>query len=156
MLFALHPWVAPDTRNENRHRVQMQHVAPIRERPTITVQEAVARRMRKLRAKLGITNADLAPASVALEAEHRSANPGVKGANPCGQDGDRVVASSDRVLPEEVDIGGWKKEAEDMLDLLRPNAGRAHEYPLVELKRKKVMKKVEEGEASDSSAASVI
>lgn len=85
--------------------------------------------MLKFRAKLGITAADLLPPSVALKLEgspHQPSDENVEG-------GDVMPTNRRRC---EVDIGRWKKEAEEMLDLLGTSAERAHGYPMTELKRK--------------------
>lgn len=100
----------------------------------ITVQEAVARRMLKFRAKLGINAADLLPASVALESE--AFKPGVNGNGRTGESGGKDSATAGCATSNEVDVRQWKKEADDMLDLLGSNADHAHEYPMAELKRK--------------------
>lgn len=98
--------------------------------PTITVQEVVARRMLRLRRKLGITAADLLPASVAFESEKVAggANNENGGASK-DRRGDNARACDDH-------IPRWKKEAEDMMAVLGANADHAHEYPMTELKRK--------------------
>ena len=136
-----------------------QNVAPVPEKPTITVHEAVARKMFKLRANLGITAADLLPASVALESERNdhASSPSSKhqtevrgdqaeaeaevgggssaagaAASDSGGRGQKEVSS--RSVP---DIGRWKKEVDDMLSLLGTNADKCtHEHPMTELKRK--------------------
>ena len=128
-------------------------MAPVPEKPTVTVQEAVARKMGKLRAKLGITADDLLPASVALESErndgdisscfskHQAAAKAEAGGNsaarPSAGDSEgpgRCEATSGVVVP---DIGRWKQEADDMLSLLGTNADKCtHNYPMTELKRK--------------------
>lgn len=107
-----------------------QNVAPVPEQPTITVQEVVARKILKLREKLGINAVDLLPASVALEYE--------KSASPSGGD---AVENDDEYFSFErigycVDVAGWKTETENMLNLLGSNADGAHDYPMTELKRK--------------------
>lgn len=140
-------------------------MAPVPEKPIITVQEAVARRMLKLRAKLGITEDDLLPASVALESERNADNtPPPFSKHQAGARGDQAAARPDaegnsaarpaagddgrigrceiasRVVP---DIGRWKKEADDMLSLLGTNSDKsAHQYPMTELKRKVVIKRL--------------
>lgn len=124
----------------------VQHVAPVPEVPIVTVQEAVARRMTKFRAKLGIKAADLLPASVALEgAESHDRDSNTNMQPSCGDsvdDGRRSIVgqhfvTADRQRCEaKVDIGRWKKEAEDMLTLLGSNSESAHQYPMTELKRK--------------------
>lgn len=111
-------------------------MAPVQERPAITVQEAVARRMLKIRAKLGITAADLMPASVALESE--AFKLGLSGSGRTGQDGDSDSATAECTRGIEVDVQRWKKEAEDMLGLLGSNADHGHEYPMAELKKREV------------------
>lgn len=127
-------------------------MATVPEKPTITVQEAVARKMVKFRAKLGITADDLLPASVALEAERNddeilspfskqqaAAKPeagGSRAARPPA--GSSESHGQGEAAPGVVpDVGRWKKEADDMLSLLGTNAEKcAHEYPMTELKRK--------------------
>lgn len=120
-------------------------MAPVPEKPTITVQEAVARKMLKLRAKLGITPADLLPASVALESEEIfNEKPGANGAQDMAkaEEGGSSYLGS-KVAPSP-DIGRWRKEAEDMLSLLGTNAEKCtHAYPMMELKQK-----VDAGESS--------
>lgn len=128
-----------------------QNVAPVPEQPTITVQEVVARKMLKLRTKLGITTDDLLPASAAFESEQEFQSQGQRRSDkwhgaPSGQDeanvdeGSRPTTNSGRcetaTLPTP-DIGRWKKEADDMLSLLGTNADKCvHEYPMTELRRK--------------------
>lgn len=86
--------------------------------------------MVKLRARLGITAADLRPAAIALEsAQHANQSLNDNG----NRDGVRPTTDT---RGSEVDIGVWKKEAEEMLSLLGASADRAHEYPMIELKRK--------------------
>lgn len=137
----------------------VQNVAPVPEKPTITVQEAVARKMLKLRAKLGITAEDLLPASVALESERNDHVSSPSSKHQAGGRGDQTEAKAEMgegnsaVGPAAGDSGGhgryeasskgapdigrWKKEADDMLNLLGTNADKcSHEYPMTELKRK--------------------
>lgn len=123
------------------------------------MQEVVARKILKLRAKLGITAEDLLPASIALESEGeaslappeeedgdlrlqsaRKKNDGISGdVDPiatlaAGHGRDRHSAEVGAAVP---DIGRWKKEVDDMLGLLGTDAEKcAHDYPLAELKRK--------------------
>lgn len=104
----------------------VQHVAPVSDRPSVTVQEVVARRMRKFQAKLGIGENDLLPASFAFESKLR------RGSGACGSSYKRVNDS--REESPEVDIWRWKREAESMLDLLRPNS--STEYPFVDGRQK--------------------
>ena len=134
----------------------IQNVAPVPEKPIITVHEAVARKMLKLRAKLGITADDLLPASISLEPERSSDQQGPpagthrSGAH-CGQEtavtleghvnsglGPASAVSNSRVATSgAADIGRWKQEADDMLSLLGTSAERCtHQYPMTELKRK--------------------
>lgn len=137
----------------------VQNVAPVPEKNTVTVQDAVARRMLKLRAKLGITADDLLSASVALESErngdepsppyskHQSGARGDQAASKAkaGGSGDARVGGGDGgghgrfavASGMAPDIGRWKKEADDMLSLLGTNAHKCtHEYPMTELRRK--------------------
>lgn len=118
-----------------------QHVAPVQERRVVSVQEKVARKMAKLRAKLGVTDADLAPASVALESEGLSGGvqdgDGVEvgaGVGVGTDTEDRSSTGRDR-RKAPVDIGVWKKETEEMMSLLGTTAESAHDYPMTELKR---------------------
>lgn len=88
--------------------------------------------MLKLRAKLGIAASDLLPASVAFEVEapaRATQSAACADANGCNA---------------KVDIGLWKQEADAMLDLLGPDTGHAHEYPMTELKRKVGVGTIEE------------
>lgn len=120
-----------------------QHVAPVPERRVVTVQEAVARKMAKFRAKLGVTAADLAPASVALESSEGLSEGGedgdIDGVEVGGQAGFgvgvRPSATGRRRCQAPVDIGFWKKETEEMMSLLGTTAEGAHDYPMTELKR---------------------
>lgn len=124
----------------------VQHVAPVPELPIVTVQEAVARRMTKFRAKLGIKAADLLPASVALEdaeSHDHDSNTNMQSSGGDGVDdgkrnsvGKQLVMADRQCCEAKVDIGRWKKEAEDMLTLLGSNSESAHQYPMTELKRK--------------------
>jgi len=138
--------------------VVVQNVAPVPEKPAITVQEAVARKMLKLRSKLGITAEDLLPAAIALESEINSdkkAPPEAahrfgahscqdtakapKGHINCGVEPASAVSGGHAwgAAPRVADIGRWKKEVDDMLSLLGTNAEKCtHEYPMTELKRK--------------------
>lgn len=114
----------------------VQNVAPVPEKPTITVQEAVARNMLKLRAKLGITPVDLFPASVALESENISNQmTGAHDAQAKAEEGEKGHVRCEAAPTP--DIGRWKKEADDMLSLLGTNSEKCtHAYPMMELKRK--------------------
>ena len=101
------------------------------------------RKMAKFRAKLGITAAELAPASVALESSEGLS----EGDEDVHTDGDGVGDEAGvrvRVRPSTtgrrrckapVDIGFWKKETEEMMTLLGTTAESAHDYPMTELKR---------------------
>lgn len=134
-------------------------MAPVPERPVITVQEAVARKMLRLRAKLGITADDLLPATVVLESErtadeklsvfskHQAGAPTDQAAPKtaagehsvvrpaAGGSGDHTQCEVETEMVPE--IRRWKKEADDMLSLLGTNADNCtHEYPMTELKRK--------------------
>lgn len=82
----------------------------------------------KLRAKLGITAADLLPAPAALDTQKFSTLIG-------GEDVDGCDASPAMGHRYEVDIRCWKKEAEEMLILLGASTESAHEYPMAELRR---------------------
>lgn len=128
-----------------------QHVAPVPERRIVTVQETVARRMARFRVKLGVTAADLAPASVASGSSEGALSGGDGGGDADGvKVGDEAgvgVGVGVGVRPsttgrrrrrgkiQEVDIGFWKKETEEMMSLLGTTAESAHDYPLTELKR---------------------
>lgn len=99
--------------------------------------------MAKFRAKLGVTAADLAPASVALESSEGLSEAGgdgdTDGVEVGGQAGFEVgvrpSAIGRRRCKAPVDIGLWKKETEEMMSLLGTTAESAHDYPMTELKR---------------------
>lgn len=97
-------------------------MAPVQERPTISVREAVYRKILKLRAKLGITSSDLSPPSVALAS--RDSDKSCEGA------GDRPSSPAD-TQRDQVDINDWRMETEKMMSLLG-----SCDYPMTELKRK--------------------
>lgn len=121
-----------------------QHVAPVPERRVVTVQETVARKMAKFRAKLGVTAADLAPASVALESSEGLTEGDGDGDTDGAEVGEQTgvgvgvrpsTTGRHRPCKAPVDIGFWKKETEEMLSLLGTTAESAHDYPMTELKR---------------------
>jgi len=150
--------MASNTCSAPRSWSVVQNVAPVPEKPTITVQEIVARKMLKLRAKLGITADDLLPAARALESERNSEEKapaaathrwGAHGGQETPKATDEHVnrgmepgpATSGGYARGEasgvVDVGRWKKETDDMLSLLGTNADKCtHQYPMTELKRK--------------------
>lgn len=110
-------------------------MAPVQERYTVSVREAVARKILKLRAKLGITSADLSPSSVALTS--RECDKGCEGA------GDKPSSPTDS-RRDQVDINDWRMETEKMMSLLG-----SCDYPMAELKR-------EVGELTQSYTKSLI
>lgn len=104
----------------------LKHVAPVPDPPSVSIQEVVSRKIKRLRAKLGITQADLLPPVLAEKAE------------PCRGGGERHCTSNGATAePQdsaEADLWQWRREIEDTLEVLRTEDD--SRFPLVGLRQK--------------------